>query len=460
MSYFLLIQIFFCLSIVNYFVKVQHIILAILMSAPLTFFRGPRAPNVIAQRRVSNRTRPNDLVTKRELSTMMANAINLARPVVAPPVPAPRKNPPKPKDSRGSKFVTAVEKGVAEVTRALSREAFVYTAIIVFVVVATDCLNFDSGPFAKYFPATSKNPLVIWMRHHAALVVGLVCFVPMIIDAPAQYQMAVAGLSLIWVLFIPQSEPKQYAAQALLAHLALHTKHTVARIVIVGIALALMFVGFLIAVPADVHTDGSVPSVRPAPPPGDKHPLSLDAFEQRIAEVKLHDALERNREMEELTAKFNEELHRAQKEAQAEATRFQQIKAKPNSDLNDPEFLGTPTYPRGDHRNPLQEHITRARQPVPTTHAHRAHHHAHSSAPAGSEHPAQQPVPIVPPLALQSDQPALTRASCITGHDPTIGGDIACCPKAEYFRWDAAACKTLTSPTGHNFCCAQTHTLV
>nr|WPV74322.1 MAG: hypothetical protein [Drosophila River Almond nege-like virus] len=128
----------------------------------------------------------------------------------------------------------------------IQRPLFLATVLLSFFIIFTSIDDFDKGPLGPYFPRTSSNAFVKWVRTNEHKFFAFVAFIPVIMDAPAKLQVFVALSASTWIIIVPQFTHREYYVQAILLHLYLHLKRANDKLVIIAMASFLYFIGFFI----------------------------------------------------------------------------------------------------------------------------------------------------------------------------------------------------------------------
>nr|WPS71463.1 hypothetical protein [Aphis gossypii nege-like virus] len=102
-------------------------------------------------------------------------------------------------------------------SRALGNPLVLCTIVLALGLILTHDTKNKTG---YVYDLLKNNTDVVsqWITTNGAKFVGLVIFIPSVLDSPRSYRTVLAFVSFFWVMIIPQSKPVEYFLQSLALH--------------------------------------------------------------------------------------------------------------------------------------------------------------------------------------------------------------------------------------------------
>nr|QVG74702.1 hypothetical protein 3 [ssRNA positive-strand virus sp.] len=157
-------------------------------------------------------------------------------------------------------FSLIVQDIIRTVTAAINRPIVLIVLLCVTALIYTHADDFSSGVVGKWLSDEKirDSHLLKWLSENQMKFLGLLAFLPTIIDSPKNVQAMLAIGSLLWVMLIPEASVYEYVIQSFCVHTYFRVRLQKSRVVIIAFVIFAYFAGFW-----TVPRNG--PS--PAPPP-------------------------------------------------------------------------------------------------------------------------------------------------------------------------------------------------
>lgn len=173
------------------------------------------------------------------------------RPIIRrrPPIPRNRpiikNNKPKQKNKKNYKDYTDILEDIFNsIVVALNRPIVLIVLLCVIAVVYTHHTHFDSGLIGKWVKANSTNSLAIWIRDNVLKFLGLLIFIPTILDSPSKTQPLLFATAIFWVMIIPEASIYEYVIQSFALHTYFRVKLQKTRLTLLIFVIIAYFAGF------------------------------------------------------------------------------------------------------------------------------------------------------------------------------------------------------------------------
>nr|UCD53732.1 MAG: hypothetical protein 2 [Virgaviridae sp.] len=167
--------------------------------------------------------------------------IRVVRPVIVRPSAPKKSNKPVKKSKNYSDVVDDI---LNSFVLALNRPIVLVVLLCVFAVVYTHRTQFDSGVIGQWIKKNHDNALAVWVRDNSMKFLGLLIFLPTVLDSPQKVQPLLFGASFFWVLLVPEALIYEYVIQSIALHTYFRVKLQKSRLVIILFVVFVYFAGF------------------------------------------------------------------------------------------------------------------------------------------------------------------------------------------------------------------------
>nr|UEP18264.1 MAG: hypothetical protein 3 [Virgaviridae sp.] len=132
------------------------------------------------------------------------------------------------------------------VTAAINRPVVLIVLLCVTALIYTHADDFSSGVIGKWLShqQPQSGHLVRWLFENQMKFLGLLAFLPTIIDSPQNVQGILAIGSVLWIMLIPESSVYEYVIQSFCIHTYFRVRLQRSRLVIVAFVIIAYFAGF------------------------------------------------------------------------------------------------------------------------------------------------------------------------------------------------------------------------
>nr|AQM55438.1 hypothetical protein 3 [San Bernardo virus]AQM55441.1 hypothetical protein 3 [San Bernardo virus] len=128
----------------------------------------------------------------------------------------------------------------------LNKPLVLLTLVVVVALVFTHKSDFSSGSVGKWITDNAdKNSFASWVSKNEMKFLGLMIFVPAIVDSPAAIRVTLALACVFWVLLVPQASVFEYAVQAIALHTYFRVRLQNSRFLIILFVAAMYFLGYI-----------------------------------------------------------------------------------------------------------------------------------------------------------------------------------------------------------------------
>lgn len=160
------------------------------------------------------------------------------------------------------------------ITSAINRPIVLIVLLCVTALIYTHSDDFSSGVVGQWLSSESSrnSHLLKWLSENQMKFLGLLAFLPTVIDSPKDVQGILAIGSLFWVMLIPESSVYEYIIQSFCIHTYFRVRLQKTRTVLIIFVIVAYFAGFWTVMkkaPQNVENPPSRPtapaSTRPEP---------------------------------------------------------------------------------------------------------------------------------------------------------------------------------------------------
>lgn len=183
--------------------------------------------------------------TKRTPGKIVAAARPVPKKPTAP-ASSPKRQPRSSKVEASFDLNSVVADVTSTFTKGLNRPLVLLSVVCVIALVVTHSSDFTSGVLGKWVAEKSTtNSLAKWVHENQARFLGLVIFLPALIDSPENVRVAVALASVFWVMLIPAASIYEYVVQAFALHTYFRVRLQGSRVLILVIVGVLYLLGHI-----------------------------------------------------------------------------------------------------------------------------------------------------------------------------------------------------------------------
>lgn len=166
-------------------------------------------------------------------------------PIITQNRPPTRTNKTKQKVKKNYKDYTDILEDIFNsLVLALNRPIVLIVLLCVVAVVYTHHTHFDSGLIGKWVKANSSNSLAIWIKDNVMKFLGLLIFIPTILDSPSKTQPLLFATAIFWVMLIPEASIYEYVIQSFALHTYFRVKLQKTRLTLIIFVIIAYFAGF------------------------------------------------------------------------------------------------------------------------------------------------------------------------------------------------------------------------
>lgn len=167
------------------------------------------------------------------------------RPTYINPPRQPQPQPKKSKNKNRSDFGSIVSDVFDSITNSFKRPTVLLSALVVTALVITHYDVFDNGFVGKWVKANPDNSFAQWIGKNEMRFIGLLIFVPTLIDLPKNVQILASVGAIFWCLIVPETSVFQYVLQSLSLHTYFRVKQQSSRIAIILFVAVAYYVGWM-----------------------------------------------------------------------------------------------------------------------------------------------------------------------------------------------------------------------
>nr|QVG74711.1 hypothetical protein 2 [ssRNA positive-strand virus sp.] len=167
--------------------------------------------------------------------------LRVVRPVIVRPQPQKIQKKLKPKNKTYNDVMDDI---INSFVLALNRPIVLVVLLCVVAVVYTHHTQFDTGVIGQWIKKNHNNALAIWIKDNSMKFLGLLIFLPTVLDSPQKVQPLLFGASFFWVLLVPEASIYEYVVQSIALHTYFRVKLQKSRLVIILFVVFVYFAGF------------------------------------------------------------------------------------------------------------------------------------------------------------------------------------------------------------------------
>lgn len=189
------------------------------------------------------------MATKNQLRNKKQKPVTLR--VVTPAVPVKRRpspvSTPKKRRSLPEFDLNSMFSDITtSVTSSLRRPTVLLSLIVVAALVITHYETFQTGFIGKWANTNAANNSVAkWIKENESRTLGLLIFVPTLLDLPSKVQAVTSVAVLFWVFIVPESTVLQYVLQSFSLHTYFRVRQSSSRLFIIAMVAIAYYVGWL-----------------------------------------------------------------------------------------------------------------------------------------------------------------------------------------------------------------------
>lgn len=181
------------------------------------------------------------------------------RPVV--PVSPPKKK----KTTRDSFDLGTITTDILDsITNSFKRPVVLLSALVVAALVVTHYDVFSDGYIGQWVKSNPTNSFAQWIGKNEMRFIGLLIFVPTLMDLPKNVQMLASVGTLFWCMIVPETSVLQYVLQSLALHTYFRVKLQSSRIAIIAFVATAYYVGWFTVDTKTASISTSAPSASPS----------------------------------------------------------------------------------------------------------------------------------------------------------------------------------------------------
>nr|QVG74714.1 hypothetical protein 2 [ssRNA positive-strand virus sp.] len=153
------------------------------------------------------------------------------------------------------------------ITSAINRPIVLVVLLCVTALIYTHSDDFSSGVVGQWLSSESSRDshLLKWLSENQMKFLGLLAFLPTVIDSPKDVQGILAVGSVLWVMLIPESSVYEYIIQSFCIHTYFRVRLQKSRTVLIIFVIVAYFAGFWTIMKKNPQ-NVAAPPASPAPP--------------------------------------------------------------------------------------------------------------------------------------------------------------------------------------------------
>nr|QVG74718.1 hypothetical protein 4 [ssRNA positive-strand virus sp.] len=155
------------------------------------------------------------------------------------------------------------------ITTAINRPVVLIVLLCVTALIYTHHDDFSSGVIGQWLAqsgSAQESHLIKWLSENQMKFLGLLAFLPTVIDSPKTVQGMLAVGSVLWVMLIPESSVYEYIIQSFCIHTYFRVRLQKSRTVIILFVIFAYFAGFWTVMKRPVQSVPASGGATPRPP--------------------------------------------------------------------------------------------------------------------------------------------------------------------------------------------------